>query len=69
MARDLLTYLYDRPKAMETLEAFEKQWGGDLNARMAAKAEAYRLSRQAPIPIATPSPHPEATPPAAGGRE
>ncbi len=69
VARDLLTYLFDRPKAMETLEAFEKQWGGDLNARMAAKAEAYRLVRQAPIPIATPSPHPEATPPAAGGRE
>lgn len=69
VARDLLTYLFDRPKAMETLEAFEKQWGGDLNARMAAKAEAYRLVKQAPIPIATPSPHPEASPPAAGERE
>ena len=69
VARDLLTYLFDRPKAMETLAAFEKQWGGDLNARMAAKAEAYRLVKQAPIPIATPSPHPEASPPAAGGRE
>lgn len=69
VARDLLTYLFDRPKAMATLEAFEKQWGGDLNARMAAKAEAYRLVSQAPIPIATPSPHPEATPPAAGVRE
>ena len=69
VARDLLTYLFDRPRAMETLAAFEKQWGGDLNARMAAKAEAYRLVKQAPIPIATPSPHPEASPPAAGGRE
>lgn len=69
VARDLLTYLFDRPKAMETLEAFEKQWGGDLNARMAAKAEAYRLVKQAPIPIATPSPHPEASPSAAGERE
>ena len=69
VARDLLTYLFDRPKAMETLAAFERQWGGDLNARMAAKAEAYRLVKQAPIPIATPSPHPEASPPAAGGRE
>ncbi len=69
VARDLLTYLFDRPKAMETLAAFERQWGGDLNARMAAKAEAYRLVKQAPIPIATPSPHPEASPPAAGGRD
>lgn len=69
VARDLLTYLFDRPKAMATLEAFEKQWGGDMHTRMAAKAEAYRLVKQAPIPIATPSPHPEAAPPAARERE
>ena len=69
VARDLLTYLFDRPRAMETLEAFETQWGGDLNTRMAAKAEAYRLVKQAPIPIPTPSPHPEAAPPAPGTRE
>lgn len=62
VARDLLTYLFDREQAIETLGAFEKQWGGDLNARMAAKAEAYRLVRQAPIPIATPSPRPEPAP-------
>jgi penicillin-binding protein 2 len=68
VARDLLTYLFDRPKAMATLEAFETQWGGDLRTRMAAKADAYRLARQAPVPIATPSPNPEATPPT-GERE
>lgn len=63
VARDLLTYLFDRKQALETLEAFEKQWGGDLTTRMAAKAEAYRIVRQAPIPIATPSPQPEPSPP------
>lgn len=63
VARDLLTYLFDRKQALETLDAFEKQWGGDLTTRMAAKAEAYRIVRQAPIPIATPSPQPEPSPP------
>ncbi|WP_245843747.1 penicillin-binding protein 2 [Sphingomonas spermidinifaciens] len=69
VARDLLTYLFDRPKAMETLAAFEKQWGGDLNTRMAAKAEAYRLVQQAPIPIPTPSPNPEVAPPTTRDRD
>lgn len=64
VARDLLTYLYDREKALATLETFEKQWGGNLSTRMAAKAEAYRLVKQAPIPIPTPSPRLEASPPA-----
>ncbi|HTG37201.1 penicillin-binding protein 2 [Sphingomonas sp.] len=63
VARDLLTYLFDRKQALETLDAFEKQLGGDLKTRMAAREEAYRIVRQAPIPIATPSPNPEPSPP------
>lgn len=38
IARDCLTYLYEPAQAMKTLEELEKQWGGDIYARMKAKA-------------------------------
>lgn len=53
VARDLLTYLFDRQRALDTLATFETAWGGDLNTRMAAKAEAYRLAQQA-VPLVSP---------------
>lgn len=37
LVRDAMTYLFDPAKAMETLEAQEAAWGGDIKTRMAAK--------------------------------
>ncbi|TKD50147.1 penicillin-binding protein 2 [Sphingomonas baiyangensis] len=66
VARDILTYLYDRPKALESLAALEKGWGGDLRTRMAAKEAAYRQAKLAPDPAATPTPVAATTAQAAG---
>lgn len=41
VARDVMTYLFDQGKAMAVLEDFEKQWGGNVQQRMAAKYAAY----------------------------
>jgi penicillin-binding protein 2 len=41
VARDVLTYLYDQEKAMETLEALESGWGGDIKQRMDRKATVW----------------------------
>lgn len=42
IARDVLTYLYDKKKAMEVLEPLEKAWGGTIEERMAAAMQGYR---------------------------
>lgn len=47
VARDVLTFLYDKQKAMEALEPLETAWGGDIEQRMAAKAAAYRAAQNA----------------------
>lgn len=70
VAKDVLTWLFDRQQAIETLARFETEWGGDIRARMAAKDKAYRaaqgLPAAAPTPGATPSPAPrQAAPDAA----
>lgn len=41
VARDVLTYLYDQQKAIETLEALESAWGGDIKTRMERKSQAW----------------------------
>ncbi|GAB5488699.1 MAG: penicillin-binding protein 2 [Parasphingorhabdus sp.] len=45
VARDVLTFLYDKGKAMELLEGFEKGWGGTIEERMAKQMEAYRAKK------------------------
>jgi penicillin-binding protein 2 len=50
VARDVMTWLFAPDKAMETLVALEKGWGGDINTRMAAKAAGYKLPQTAPPP-------------------
>ncbi|MFC4192764.1 penicillin-binding protein 2 [Novosphingobium lubricantis] len=54
IARDVMTYIYDQAKAMEVLEGFEKQWGGNVQQRMAARyasyAEKYGASAPKPVP-------------------
>jgi penicillin-binding protein 2 len=39
--RDVLTYLFDKQKAMAALTALEEQWGGTITERMARRAEKW----------------------------
>ena len=48
IAKDVLTWLFNRQKAMDALIEHEKSWGGDIAARMAADAERWRAARAAP---------------------
>lgn len=48
IARDVLTYLYDREAAMKALLALEEQWGGDPVTRLARHAEQYQAAKNAP---------------------
>jgi len=71
LVRDAMTYLFDPAKAIETLEAQEAGWGGDIKTRMAAKragwiartepgatppALAATANASAPIPNEAPAP-------------
>ena len=42
VARDVLTFLYDRQKAMDVLTGLEQSWGGTIQERMDTKLAAYR---------------------------
>jgi penicillin-binding protein 2 len=50
VARDILTYLFDRERAIQTLDTLEAGWGGNIATRMAVKAAAYRAARAVPLP-------------------
>jgi penicillin-binding protein 2 len=41
VAKDVLTYLFDKPKALAALATFEEQWGGTLAERMEARAKRW----------------------------
>ncbi|MEH6661877.1 MAG: penicillin-binding protein 2 [Parasphingorhabdus sp.] len=45
VARDVLTFLYDRQKAMDVLTGMEKSWGGTIQERMDTKMAAYRARK------------------------
>lgn len=68
IARDVLTYLFDRDRAMTTLLALEEQWGGDIATRMAAQSVTWRAQREAAqqaaasIPEELPPPPPPSAP-------
>ncbi|HXH52798.1 MAG TPA: penicillin-binding protein 2 [Sphingomicrobium sp.] len=47
VAKDVLTFLYDRQKAMESLHALEQQWGGTLAERNERRAAAIRAAAAA----------------------
>ena len=51
IGRDIMTWLFDRDRAMKSLADVEPTWGGDIKTRMAAEAAAYRAA-QAPPPAA-----------------
>ncbi len=52
IARDVMTFLFDQAKAMEVLEGYEKQWGGNVEQRMAARYDAYAAKFGASAPKA-----------------
>ncbi|PWG03681.1 penicillin-binding protein 2 [Sphingosinicella humi] len=62
VAKDVLTYLFDKPKAMEALTALEEGWGGNITERM-KRDERRWLAAQAAKKADSPS----ATESAAGG--
>ena len=51
IARDIMTYLFDRDRALASLAEVEPTWGGDIRTRMAADAVAYKAA-QSPPPAA-----------------
>jgi penicillin-binding protein 2 len=48
VARDVLTYLFDKDKALATLLEFEAGWGGTIQERMAAQALAWQRAHGGP---------------------
>ena len=52
IARDVMTYLFDQTKAMAVLDDYERQWGGTLQQRMAARYTAYARQYGATAPAA-----------------
>jgi len=45
VAKDVLTYLFDKPKAMEALLELEKGWGGTIAERMERQAQQWAASQ------------------------
>jgi penicillin-binding protein 2 len=55
VAKDVLTYLFDKEKALASLAKFEEQWGGTLAERMETRAARWLAARKAagsgPAPV------------------
>lgn len=51
IAKDVLTFLYDREQAVASLEALEAGWGGNIEQRMAAKYATYQGQPAPPPPV------------------
>jgi len=49
--RDIMTYLFDRKRAVKSLEEVEPTWGGDIRTRMAAQKAAFEAAQN---PVAAP---------------
>jgi penicillin-binding protein 2 len=54
IGRDIMTYLFDRERALKSLAEVEPTWGGDIRTRMAAQEAAYRAA-QMPAGAAPPA--------------
>lgn len=48
IGRDIMTYLFDKDRALASLAEAEPTWGGDIKTRMAAETAAYRAAANAP---------------------
>jgi penicillin-binding protein 2 len=53
VAKDVLTYLFDKPRALESLARFEEQWGGTLAERMDARARRWLAEQGSSAAAAT----------------
>lgn len=51
--RDIMTYLFDRDRALTSLAAIEPTWGGDIHTRMAADERAWRAAHPTPGKLGT----------------
>ncbi|MEP9401219.1 penicillin-binding protein 2 [Sphingomonas sp. VNH70] len=49
IASDILSWLFDREKAMKRLEPLEREWGGDVQTRMNAQWQAFQAAQAAPV--------------------
>lgn len=47
IARDAITFLYDRERAEATLAKLQPAWGGDIATRMARERDAWHAAREA----------------------
>jgi penicillin-binding protein 2 len=47
VARDVLTYLFDKDRAMAALEPLEREWGGNIAQRMARRTAEWEAARTA----------------------
>lgn len=50
IGKDIMTYLFDKERALKALAEVEPTWGGDIRTRMAAQEAAYRAAANAPSP-------------------
>lgn len=55
IGRDIMTYLFDRDRAMASLAEVEPTWGGDIKTRMDAQAVAWKASQGGAV-VAPPAP-------------
>jgi penicillin-binding protein 2 len=53
VAKDVLTYLFDKDKAMEALLPLEAQWGGNIAERMQRRAEQWAAQAAGTPPAGT----------------
>jgi penicillin-binding protein 2 len=53
VAKDVMTYMFDRNQAMQALGELEQQWGGTIAERTARRAAAWAAGRRAAPPTAT----------------
>lgn len=66
VAKDVLTYLFDKQKAVDTLAGLEEGWGGDIHARMATDTIRWKAAQAATagqaVPTAVPAGNATAAP-------
>jgi penicillin-binding protein 2 len=54
LVRDVMTYLFDRNRAMAALAPLEAQWGGDIGTRMARHAREWEARPPGSVPATAP---------------
>jgi penicillin-binding protein 2 len=53
VAKDVMTFLFDRDRAMASLDSLESVWGGNLEMRMVAERRSWEQQAAAPPPPST----------------